>query len=142
MVFRHVKALRGLCNRFNPNIEIIQGESGSQSKRWQRCNEKGAWTPHKQAKQLLRHLMADLMTEVKFTSYFSCMDMIEALNGTVGDLVSYLDYGYFGVLGADLTHRDVLLETIRQNRHITHCKQFPLFSLRMFKGGFADYTMA
>lgn len=29
------------------------------------------------------------------------MDMIEALNGTVGDLVSYLDYGYFGVLGAD-----------------------------------------
>ena len=27
VVFRHVKALRGLCNRFNPNIEIIQGES-------------------------------------------------------------------------------------------------------------------
>ena len=27
--------------------------------------------------------------------------MIEALNGKVGDLNSYLDYGYFGVLGAD-----------------------------------------
>ena len=104
VVFRHVKALRGLCNRFNPNIEIIQGESGSQSRSDGRgAMRKGAWTPHKQAKQLLRHLMADLMTEVKFTSYFSCMDMIEALNGTVGDLVSYLDYGYFGVLGAAVT---------------------------------------
>jgi hypothetical protein len=29
------------------------------------------------------------------------MDMIEALNGTVGDTASILDYGYFGVLGAD-----------------------------------------
>ena len=29
------------------------------------------------------------------------MDMIEALNGINGDLSSYLDYGYFGVLGAD-----------------------------------------
>ena len=29
------------------------------------------------------------------------MDMIEALNGTVGELNSYLDYGYFGVIGAD-----------------------------------------
>jgi hypothetical protein len=29
------------------------------------------------------------------------MDMIEALNGIVGDKKSYLDYGYFGVLGAD-----------------------------------------
>ncbi len=102
VVFRHVKALRGLCNKFNPNIEIIQGESGSQSRSDGRgAMRKGAWTPRKQAKQLLRHLMADLMTEVKFTSYFSCVDMIEALNGTVGDLASYLDYGYFGVLGAD-----------------------------------------
>ena len=29
------------------------------------------------------------------------MDMIEALNGSVGDKASYLDYGYFGVLAAD-----------------------------------------
>jgi len=27
--------------------------------------------------------------------------MIEALNGTVGDVASYRDYGYFGVIGAD-----------------------------------------
>ena len=38
---------------------------------------------------------------VRFTSYFTCVDMIEALHGTVGDKSSYLDYGYFGVLGAD-----------------------------------------
>lgn len=102
VVFRHVKALRGLCNRFNPDIEIIQGESGSQSRSDGRgAMRKGAWTPRKQTKQLLRHLMADLMTEVKFTSYFTCVDMIEALNGTAGDVASYLDYGYFGVLGAD-----------------------------------------
>jgi len=38
---------------------------------------------------------------VKFTSYFSCMDMFEALNGTVDNPDSYKDFGYFGVLGAD-----------------------------------------
>ena len=29
------------------------------------------------------------------------MDMMEALNGKVGDKASYRDYGYFGVLGAE-----------------------------------------
>ena len=61
----------------------------------------GSWTEEKQAKQLARHTIADLLCNVHFTSYFSCMDMIEALNGTVGDVASYLDYGYFGVLGAE-----------------------------------------
>ena len=102
VVPRRVKALRGLCNQFNPQIEIIQGESGSQSRSdGMGALRGGAWTPYKQAKQLLRHLMADLMADVKFTSYFSCVDMIEALHGRVGDLASYLDYGYFGVLGAN-----------------------------------------
>ena len=102
IVFRHVKALRGLCDAFNPKIEIIQGESGSQSRSdGHGAMRKGAWSPRKQTKQLLRHLMADLITDVKFTSYFSCVDMIEALNGEAGNLSSYLDYGYFGVLGAD-----------------------------------------
>ena len=102
LVFERVTALRGLVNLYNPEIKIIQGESGSQSRSdGAGALAGGAWTPEKQAKQLLRHTMADLMTEVLFTSYFSCMDMIEALNGTVGDTASYLDYGYFGVLGAD-----------------------------------------
>ena len=37
---------------------------------------------------------------VAFSSYFSCMDMVEALSGNVNDKKSYQDYGYFGVLGA------------------------------------------
>jgi len=101
-VVSYVKALRSLCKSFNNKIEIIQGESGSQS-RSGGCGavKEGAWTPERQAKQLLRHSLADFMAEVEFTSYFSCMDMIEALNGVVGDIGSYTDFGYFGVLGAD-----------------------------------------
>ena len=102
LVFERVAALRALCKKYNPNIEIIQGESGSQSKSGGHgALHTGAWTEEKQAKQLARHTIADLLTDVHFTSYFSCMDMIEALNGTVGNVSSYLDYGYFGVLGAD-----------------------------------------
>ncbi len=97
-----VSALRGLINRYNPKVAIIQGESGSQS----RSGGNGAlwryaWTPRRQTKQLLRHMVEDLNTEVLFSSYFSCMDMIEALNGTAGEISTYTDYGYFGVLGAD-----------------------------------------
>ena len=86
-----VKALRALSHIYNPKLEIIQGESGSQSRSgghgalWT-----GGWTQEKQAKQLLRHAVVDLISGVKFTSYFSCMDMIEALNGTVGQKESYL----------------------------------------------------
>ena len=101
-VFERVNMLRALVKKYNPNIEIIQGESGSQSRRGgagalREC----AWSPEKQAKQLARHTVADMITGVYFSSYFSCMDMIEALHGKVGDLASYLDYGYFGVIGAD-----------------------------------------
>jgi hypothetical protein len=97
-----VRSLAGLVQHYNPKLEVIMGESGSQS----RSGGNGAlwpcaWTPRRQAKQLLRHMVQDLTTEVKFTSYFSCMDMIEALNGVVGEVATYTDYGYFGVLGAD-----------------------------------------
>jgi hypothetical protein len=102
LVFERVAALRGLCNEYNPQIKIIQGESGSQSRsNGNGALKTGAWTQKKQAKQLLRHTLSDLITEVEFTSYFSCLDMIEALNGKVDDKSSYMDYGYFGVLGAD-----------------------------------------
>jgi len=93
--------LRALLDQYNPKIELIQGESGSQSRSGGNgALKKGAWTERKQAKQLLRHMVTDLWCGVKFTSYFSCMDMIEALRGKSGDVSSYLDYGYFGVLGA------------------------------------------
>lgn len=92
----------GIRKQYNPAMTVIQGESGTQSRHDGAGALKGAcWTPLKQAKFLLRHLMVDLACGAEFTSYFSCMDMIEALNGKVGDVNSYLDYGYFGVLGAD-----------------------------------------
>ena len=88
--------------KYNPKMKIFQGESGTQSRSdGMGALRGGSWTPLKQSKYLLRHLLIDLGCGVEFTSYFSCMDMIEALNGTVGDVHSYLDYGYFGVIGAD-----------------------------------------
>ncbi len=100
--FDRVKSIRGALNNFNPNVKIIQGETGSQSRYGGNgALKEGNWTPIKQAKQLARRCISDLMTEVEFFSYFTSVDMIEALNGTVGDVSTYLDYGYFGVLGAD-----------------------------------------
>ena len=86
----------------NKKIPIIQGESGTQSRPdGAGALAGGAWTPVKQAKFLLRHLLCDINNRVEIASYFSCMDMIEALHGKVGEISSYLDYGYFGVIGAD-----------------------------------------
>lgn len=95
-------ALRGVLRRYRAEIPIIQGETGAQS----RADGAGAfahtaWTPAKQAKFMARHILTDLFDEVLFSSYFSCMDMAEALHGVTGERASYADYGYFGVLGAD-----------------------------------------
>ncbi len=101
-----VNMMKSLADKYNKNIEIIQGESGSQSKSGGHgALRQGAWTEEKQAKQLARHMIIDILSNVYFTSYFSCMDMIEALNGSVDDVSSYLDYGYFGVLGAEFDEK-------------------------------------
>ena len=101
-VRQKVFALRGISNMYAPGLEIVQGESGAQSRfGGHGALHECAWTERKQAKLLLRHLVMDLMCGVMFTSYFSCLDMIEALHGLQGNVASYLDYGYFGVLGAD-----------------------------------------
>ena len=99
-VLETVENYRALARQYNPKLEIIQGESGSQS----RMGGRGAlhtlaWTEEKQAKQLARHTMADLISDVFFTSYFSCVDMAEAMGGIRGDKTTYRDFGYFGVLG-------------------------------------------
>ncbi|MBR2615796.1 MAG: beta-galactosidase [Clostridia bacterium] len=84
------------------DLKIIQGESGTQSRYgFAGALRRANWTELKQAKFLLRHLITDLKNGCYFTSYFSCMDMVEALNGINGDKASRLDYGYFGVIGAD-----------------------------------------
>ncbi|QYY35369.1 beta-galactosidase [Ruficoccus sp. ZRK36] len=100
--FDRIRALRSLCKSYNPDMILIQGETGAQtSSKGQGAMSGCAWTPERQAKFMARHIICDLMDEVMFASYFSCLDMIEALNGTVGDLGSYQDYGFFGVLAAD-----------------------------------------
>ena len=99
---QEIHALRALIDQYNPALQIIQGESGTQSdSRGMGALRGGAWNEEKQAKYTLRHRLIDLSSEVVFTSQFSALDMIEALNGRVGDKASYLDYGYFGLLHAD-----------------------------------------
>ena len=98
----YLKTFRKLLDSYRPGIEIIQSETGAQS----RSDGAGAlaglsWTKEKQVKHQLRNLIHDLAADVTFTSFFSTMDMIEALRGLVADKKSYLDYGYFGVLSAD-----------------------------------------
>lgn len=107
-VKHQIRALRALLNQYRPEIELIQGESGAQSRAgghgalWE-----GGWTPRKQSKYLLRRLVGELGMGTKFSSYFSCIDMMEALNGKVGDKGSYQDFGYFGVLGAEFDENGV-----------------------------------
>ena len=95
-------ALRALVHSYNPAVELIQGEAGAQS-RQDGCGalRQMQWTEERQARFLARHLMKHLLDGVKFTSYFTSVDMVEAIHGQVGDLASRMDFGYFGVLGAD-----------------------------------------
>lgn len=103
-----IRDLKRLCRAHGRDIEIIQGETGCQSRSDGSGALKGmAWTPEKQVKHQLRNMIIDLGEDVGFTSYFSTVDMIEALYGIVGDKASYLDYGYFGVLGAEFDENGV-----------------------------------
>lgn len=96
-----IDALRRLVNMHDSKMGLIQGESGTQSRSdGSGAMKRFAWNPEKQTKLLLRILLQDLHAGVEFTSYFSTMDMIEALHGRVDDKASYLDYGYFGVISA------------------------------------------
>ena len=100
-IFERVKSIRAVINRYNPKIKLIMGETGSQS----RCSFIQAyrgmcWTPGKQVKQMLRRAIVDFSTDVEFTSYFSCMDMAEALTIKEGEKIPMSDYGFFGLLGA------------------------------------------
>lgn len=97
-----MRALRALIRSYNPAVEIIQGEAGAQS-RQDGCGalRQMQWTEERQARFLARHMMKHLLDGVKFTSYFTSVDMVEAIRGRVGDLASRMDFGYFGVLAAD-----------------------------------------
>lgn len=95
-----VKAIRNICDNYKKGIEIIQGESGSQSKSggsgamyWVATNER------MQAKQLARHTISDILAGVKFTSTFACVDMAENLCAKENTVID--TYGWFGVLSAE-----------------------------------------
>ena len=99
-----VKALKGLVKYYGKDVEVIQGESGSQSKSggngalwWIRTNQE------MQTKQILRHTVADIIAGVKFTSIFSCVDMAENLDAKEGEPITTC--GYFGVLGAEFDNK-------------------------------------
>lgn len=97
---RRAKALKTLSVRYGKELEIIQGETGSQSKNggngafgWVRTNQ------DMQTKYILRHTVAEILAGVKFTSIFSSVDMAENLDAKAGKPISTC--GYFGLLGAD-----------------------------------------
>ncbi len=97
-----IRALRALLDLYDPNLMLIQGESGGQSSRsGAGAMAGGAWDELKQAKHLLRQRITDLSEHLRFTSHFTSVDMAEALNGRVSEAQSYKDYGFFGVLSAD-----------------------------------------
>ena len=98
-VENHVKNIQTIARKYNPMVEVIQGETGTQS----RYSTQGAlnsaeWTEKKQAKYLLRKIMVDLNTDVMFTSYFSAVDIFENLANDEVNIHESM-YGFFGVLG-------------------------------------------
>lgn len=102
LILQGARAFQALAKKYNPDIKVIMGESGGQSSPTgagaMRC---GAWSERKQAKYTLRHIISEFMGDIYFTSHFTSIDMIEALDGVIGNKATYLDYGYFGVLHAD-----------------------------------------
>lgn len=95
------RGLRTLCQTRKKDLKFIQGETGTQSRPGGAGSLEGMpWTPLRQAKFLSRRLLTHMFEGVMINSYFSCVDMCEALNGVVSDKKSYQDFGYFGVLSA------------------------------------------
>ena len=97
---QRIRALKSLSEHYGKSVEIIQGETGSQSKNggngalhWIRTNE------DMHTKYILRHIVADVMTGVKFTSVFSLVDMAENLDAKADGPIT--SCGYFGLLGAE-----------------------------------------
>lgn len=103
MSMQKALSLKALTKHYGKEIEVVQGEMGSQSKsggngalNWIRINQ------DMQTKYLLRHMVAEVMSGVKFTSYFSCVDMAENLDAKAGGPITTC--GYFGLLGAEFDH--------------------------------------
>ena len=101
---QRAKALKALTEHYGKNIEVVQGECGSQSNsggngalNWVRTNQ------NMQTKYILRHVVAEVMAGVRFTSIFSSVDMAENLAALEGEPITTC--GYFGLLGAEFDKR-------------------------------------
>jgi hypothetical protein len=97
---QRIKAFRSLLQGYGKEVEIIQGETGSQSMN----GGNGAFfdvrtNQDMQTKYILRHTVAEILSGVKFTSVFSLVDMAENLDAKAGGPITTC--GYFGLLGAD-----------------------------------------
>ena len=94
------KAFKALLQSYGKNIDIIQGETGSQSMSGGNGAFVGIRTDQDmQTKYILRHTVAEILSGVKFTSVFSAVDMAENLDAKAGAPITTC--GYFGLLGAD-----------------------------------------
>ncbi len=104
-----VDEAREIIRRHSDKVELIQGETGTQSQ----ISPNGAlangnWTERKQAKFLLRRMMLDLSTGVYFGSYFSSVDIFENIVTDSGTKTKDY-YGFFGVLGEKFDNQGVPL---------------------------------
>lgn len=102
--------LRALLDMHNPDIDIIQGETGCHSDYSKygavsKCN----WTEAKQTKLLLRRILSDYKGGVRFASYFSAVDMFEPM-GEKADKKRE-KFGFYGVLGAEFDENENFLGT-------------------------------
>lgn len=96
---RIMRAIKAMALQYNPELRFVQGENGFQSALTSAGALYGAnWTQKKQAKALARMLLLHMISGVEICSYFSALDMCEALHGKLGDEKSYQDYATFGVL--------------------------------------------
>lgn len=71
--------------------DIIQGESGAQSQNGAGALWEYEWNEERQTKVLLRNKLIDMMLGVRFSSYFTSVDVREALIDVTGE-------AFFGIL--------------------------------------------
>ncbi len=111
---RFTRALRATLDLFSPAIGIIQGETGTHSRKSPNGALPGAaWDERRQAKFLLRKLVSDLAAGVAFTSYFTAADIYENIISDEGTK-SEEYYGFFGVLGEEFDERGIPLGRYRR----------------------------
>lgn len=71
--------------------DIIQGESGAQSQNGSGALWEYEWNEERQTKVLLRNKLIDMILNVRFSSYFTSVDVREALIDVTGE-------AFFGIL--------------------------------------------